>query len=464
MAEPVVLISEPLLHPRFIQAKQTEQLATALSRKFDVTVVAPSISARTQGRFEAKGIASRSATPLYPTSPQGHFEVASYIMSWGIEAVPGLNRVLVSRALRNIPGVRLNLSMTTTCQSDIWWAQGRPVGPTLASIKDSLGGALRFAATFGGPALSTLDRFHMRRKARKSRRIITNSTFLSHWYGRNGYRVDGVIPNFGFQPKDFYPSTPNARRDYILVYVGKETDAATLAKLVAEGLPVHLFGAKSRSWLGASLLKDLPSTVTIHGHLSTEELRDLYTNAMFTAFPFTEEPFGLVPVESMACGTPVLTYGTQGPVDTIFHGVTGWLAGQGNEFVSVAKAIYAAGLSTEFARNCTAWAAQYSFESVARMWVDAVQASLDPAPVRAIPQNRLRTRLLHAMANSDVGTLLDQFNLVSRPVTTAIHRRPRTSRVSRFGTYGSLRLAPLSRPRPLAPSQTIPSLRLPRRK
>jgi hypothetical protein len=465
MAEPVVLIAEPLLHPQFIQAKQTDQLATALSRKFDVTVVAPSISERTQGHLGAKGIDSRSAFPVYPTSPNGHFEVASYVLSWGMEAIPGLNRVLVSRALRGLRGVRLNLSMTTTCQSDIWWVQGRPVGPTLASIKSSLSPALRFTATFGGPALSALDWFHMRRKVRRSRRILTNSTFLAHWYGRHGYRVDGVIPSFGFQPKDFYPSTPNPRRDYILVYVGKETDSATLAQLVAEGLPVHLFGAKSRSWLGASFLKDLPSTVTIHGHLSTEELRELYTHAMFTAFPYTEEPFGLVPVESMACGTPVLTYATQGPVDTVFHGVTGWLAGRGDEFVSAARSLYSAGLSPDFARNCTAWATQYSFDSVARMWIDTVRASLDQTPVKAFPQNKVRTRLLHAMVSAEAGTFLEPFHPVSRQVTTTmIHRRPESARPAVTWAQGTLRLASARPPHPLVPSQTIPILKLARKK
>jgi len=45
-----------------------------------------------------------------------------------------------------------------------------------------------------------------------------------------------------------------------------------------------------------------------------EELIDLYSNALFTLFTFTHELFGYVLVESMACGTSVLTYNRQGPL------------------------------------------------------------------------------------------------------------------------------------------------------
>ncbi len=54
-------------------------------------------------------------------------------------------------------------------------------------------------------------------------------------------------------------------------------------------------------------------TLIIGGRVSDDELARLYANAKFTVFPFIHEPFGYVPVESMACGTPpVLTYDKQG--------------------------------------------------------------------------------------------------------------------------------------------------------
>jgi glycosyltransferase involved in cell wall biosynthesis len=38
-----------------------------------------------------------------------------------------------------------------------------------------------------------------------------------------------------------------------------------------------------------------------------------------------EEPFGLTPVEAMACGTPVIAMREGGPAETVLHGETGYL-------------------------------------------------------------------------------------------------------------------------------------------
>lgn len=42
----------------------------------------------------------------------------------------------------------------------------------------------------------------------------------------------------------------------------------------------------------------------------------------------SEEPFGLTPVEAMACGTPVIAMRDGGPAETVIDGETGYLAGQ----------------------------------------------------------------------------------------------------------------------------------------
>ncbi|MDO8648920.1 MAG: glycosyltransferase [Candidatus Peregrinibacteria bacterium] len=63
-------------------------------------------------------------------------------------------------------------------------------------------------------------------------------------------------------------------------------------------------------------------TITFLGFQTEEELRTLYASAEATLFP-GEEDFGLVPVESMACGTPVLAFGRGGARETVIEGVTG---------------------------------------------------------------------------------------------------------------------------------------------
>jgi len=73
----------------------------------------------------------------------------------------------------------------------------------------------------------------------------------------------------------------------------------------------------------ARRLKSLAGpTVEFCGYVPDEQLKNLYTHAMATLFP-GEEDFGLVPLESMACGTPVIAFRAGGPLETVVEGKTG---------------------------------------------------------------------------------------------------------------------------------------------
>ena len=63
---------------------------------------------------------------------------------------------------------------------------------------------------------------------------------------------------------------------------------------------------------------------TFLGWRSDEDVRELYRSAHVVLLP-GEEDFGIVPVEALACGTPVVALGRGGVLDTIEPGVTGVL-------------------------------------------------------------------------------------------------------------------------------------------
>ena len=62
------------------------------------------------------------------------------------------------------------------------------------------------------------------------------------------------------------------------------------------------------------------------GELNKDQKREWYGHAEVFYFPIRrEEPFGLVMIESMACGTPVIAYGRGAVPEVIVDGKTGYV-------------------------------------------------------------------------------------------------------------------------------------------
>ena len=87
------------------------------------------------------------------------------------------------------------------------------------------------------------------------------------------------------------------------------------------GLPLKVIG---RGPDKKYLQKKAKNNIEFLGYLSNEEMKKYYQEAK--AFVFAaEEDFGIVPVEAMACGRPVIAYGKGGVTETVVDGVTGVL-------------------------------------------------------------------------------------------------------------------------------------------
>jgi len=77
----------------------------------------------------------------------------------------------------------------------------------------------------------------------------------------------------------------------------------------------------------------ISDNVEFYGSAGLKDKVELLGNAKALLFPSQTEPFGLVPVEAMACGTPVIAFDRGGPQETIVHGKTGFLAKDYSELV-----------------------------------------------------------------------------------------------------------------------------------
>lgn len=69
----------------------------------------------------------------------------------------------------------------------------------------------------------------------------------------------------------------------------------------------------------------LSDVVTYYGPLAQKELGEKYRSFDYFLFPTRRESFGLVAVESLACGTPVICSAIEPLTDMLFHGDNGFL-------------------------------------------------------------------------------------------------------------------------------------------
>jgi len=65
------------------------------------------------------------------------------------------------------------------------------------------------------------------------------------------------------------------------------------------------------------------NNVFFTGRVTENQKRQLYDNCKGVIFPIEHEDFGIVPVEAMAFGKPVLAHRSGGPLETVIEGVNG---------------------------------------------------------------------------------------------------------------------------------------------
>ncbi|WP_245663367.1 glycosyltransferase [Nocardia inohanensis] len=180
----------------------------------------------------------------------------------------------------------------------------------------------------GGPAgqaaligLGALARRSELRAAPRLKHVIANSQAVAarvrEWWGLPASVVNPPVRVERFAPD---PSVP--REDFFLVagrlVPYKRPDLAIRAARRAGVRLIVLGDGRFRGQLEAIAG---PET-TFLGAASDEVLLDMYRRCRALLMPGVED-FGIVPVEAMACGTPVLAVGEGGALDTVVPGLSG---------------------------------------------------------------------------------------------------------------------------------------------
>lgn len=138
----------------------------------------------------------------------------------------------------------------------------------------------------------------------------------------------------GVDKNVFYPTQPKSVFYDILEhpiygYVGR----ISKEKNIEDFLNLPLPGSKiviGDGPLKEKLQKKYPKVV-FTGYAFGNKLASLYCSLDAMVFPSKSDTFGLVIIEALSCGVPVIAYNVQGPKDIIEHGYNGFLANDFNE-------------------------------------------------------------------------------------------------------------------------------------
>ena len=235
-------------------------------------------------------------------------------------------------------------------------------------------------------------------RARLSRLGQIYFSHLSHrlrmWDISSAARVDTFVANSGFvvqrirryyhrdaqvvhPPVDLesyrLPEQPTQRSHYLFV--------SELVPYKKADLVIDSFRGLDRQLLvvgdGAQrteLERNLPPNVKLLGRVPANELPGLYQSAKALIFP-AEEDFGIVPVEAMACGTPVLAYSRGGVRDSVVDGRTGLFFDQQSP-EAIVDAIKRFEASTFDASDISGHASSFGAERFRREFSDIVDTVL----------------------------------------------------------------------------------------
>jgi glycosyltransferase involved in cell wall biosynthesis len=171
------------------------------------------------------------------------------------------------------------------------------------------------------------------RNIRRADRVLVNSAFVQDAV-RRIYHVEAQVSYLGVDAQLFRPVAIEKRRmvlsvgsltpmkgfDFLIQAVSRIPRPARPELAIASNFQ----NARERAYL-EELARGLDVDLRLPGNVSDAQLVDLYNQALVTVYAPHREPFGLVPVESLACQTPVVAVREGGIQETIVHEHTGLL-------------------------------------------------------------------------------------------------------------------------------------------
>lgn len=165
----------------------------------------------------------------------------------------------------------------------------------------------------------------MRRRYQDASKILVPSESMKQELKSWGFDQEIIVWSRGVDRDQFYTEQHQRQAPKILLCVSRVSHEKGLDDFCALNIP----GTKKVLVGDGPYLEYLkqryPDTVFV-GKKTGKALADYYREADVFVFPSRADTFGVVMIESIACGTPVAAYPVTGPVDIVKEGKNGSLA------------------------------------------------------------------------------------------------------------------------------------------
>ena len=210
------------------------------------------------------------------------------------------------------------------------------------------------------------------RNTRAATAVLANSAFSRETILRI-YHTSCAVCYLGVDMELFRPLQAPRRAQVLSVGMlnpckGFDFVIRSLALVPAQQRPPLIIVANSEQPGERAYLEDLALKLgvdmTIRLMVSDEELVGLYNQSLAMLYAPILEPFGLTPIEAMACGTPVIGVREGGVRETVVDGMTGALVEREPEAMAAAlcdwldnpqRAIRLGEQAQEYARTTWTW-------------------------------------------------------------------------------------------------------------
>ena len=170
----------------------------------------------------------------------------------------------------------------------------------------------------------------------------------------------------------FRPRSSPVDYDYLL-YVGRVSHEKSIEDFleIKSNLKKVVIGKGPQL---SQLKKKYPDALFL-GYKYKDDLAQWYSGASCFVFPSKSDTYGIVMIESLACGTPVAAYPVTGPIDVIQNNLNGYLS-EDLEY-AIQKAIMVT------SNSCVSFAKKHSWKKVTNQFLETLNPQRNKKDIAA---------------------------------------------------------------------------------